>query len=94
MGNQRINRLQRVLNEVERERDSIDPQKFLEKYKNEAEINRYLVEEKLPNDIAIQRTNIESVRKILAMKTVTANDINLFKQKVIFLNLRVAIFVD
>jgi hypothetical protein len=39
-----MNRLQRLLNEVERERDSIDPQKFLEKYKVSSVHKQFLID--------------------------------------------------
>ncbi|KAI6232555.1 IFT81-CH domain-containing protein [Aphelenchoides besseyi] len=83
---QRMTRLQRQLHELERERDTSDPQKFLEKHKIEAETNRYIVYEKLPKDIANLKTNIESVRKILSMRTVTTQDIAGIKQKIEDLN--------
>ncbi|KAI6173341.1 IFT81-CH domain-containing protein [Aphelenchoides besseyi] len=83
---QRMTRLQRQLHELERERDTTNPQKFLEKHKIEAETNRYIVHEKLPKDIANLKTNIEGVRKILSMRTVTTQDIAGIKQKIEDLN--------
>ncbi|KAI6205534.1 IFT81-CH domain-containing protein [Aphelenchoides besseyi] len=71
--------------ELEKQQELI-AQKQEQKDAIEAETNRYIVYEKLPKDIANLKTNIESVRKILSMRTVTTQDIAGIKQKIEDLN--------
>ncbi|KAI6191546.1 IFT81-CH domain-containing protein [Aphelenchoides bicaudatus] len=94
---QRMKRLQRMVADVEKESETIDPQKFLEKYKvctnllfngNRMKSKSIVIwwKTNLPKDIHALKSNIESVRKILAIKTVSQQEINDLKQRIEQLN--------
>uniref|UniRef100_A0AC35GLE4 IFT81 calponin homology domain-containing protein n=1 Tax=Panagrolaimus sp. PS1159 TaxID=55785 RepID=A0AC35GLE4_9BILA len=83
---QRVHRLNRMKNELEKEKDNINPQNLIEKLKREIDTNSYIIEEKLAKDIEIMQKNIKSVNKILNMQTVTNNDIINFKKRIEALN--------
>uniref|UniRef100_A0AC34FPQ7 IFT81 calponin homology domain-containing protein n=1 Tax=Panagrolaimus sp. ES5 TaxID=591445 RepID=A0AC34FPQ7_9BILA len=83
---QRVHRLNRMKNELEKEKDNINPQSLIDKLKREIDTNSYIIEEKLAKDIDMMQKNIKSVNKILNMQTVTNNDIINFKKRIEALN--------
>uniref|UniRef100_A0A914YBU3 IFT81 calponin homology domain-containing protein n=1 Tax=Panagrolaimus superbus TaxID=310955 RepID=A0A914YBU3_9BILA len=83
---QRVHRLNRMKNELEKEKDNINPQSLIDKLKREIDTNSYIIEEKLAKDIEMMQKNIKSVNKILNLQNVTNNDIINFKKRIEALN--------
>uniref|UniRef100_A0A914CP04 Intraflagellar transport protein 81 homolog n=1 Tax=Acrobeloides nanus TaxID=290746 RepID=A0A914CP04_9BILA len=83
---QRIQRLTRMLADLKREKDNIDPEKYLARLQKEIETNTYVLNEKLLNEIEVVKKNIEGVNKILNMRSVNQADVGNLKQKVENLN--------
>ncbi|KAE9555983.1 hypothetical protein FO519_000839 [Halicephalobus sp. NKZ332] len=83
---QRVQRLNRMKMELEREKESINPQNVIDKLKRDIDTNTYLVNEKLKREIETQKKNVININKILNMKTVTNSDIINLKKRIEVLN--------
>uniref|UniRef100_A0A183C809 G protein gamma domain-containing protein n=1 Tax=Globodera pallida TaxID=36090 RepID=A0A183C809_GLOPA len=83
---QRIARLERALGEVERRQEGADPKAAIQRMKREMEVNRYLLNEKLEQDLRLQRNNLEVVQRILAQRNATKADVDKLKEQIEQLN--------
>ncbi|KAL3108035.1 hypothetical protein niasHT_018197 [Heterodera trifolii] len=83
---QRIVRLERILGEEERRGESADPRAAIQRIKRETEVNKYLLNEKLEQDLRTQRSNLEVVQRILAQKNASKADVDKLKEQIEQLN--------
>jgi chromosome segregation ATPase len=91
---QRLSRLQRTLDEAQREKDTIDPSRLLVKLKQEIATNNYMLNEKLLKDIETQKKSIETVEKIVKMRSVSNADISAAVQKIDQLNQEIMALIE
>ncbi|CAD5228974.1 unnamed protein product [Bursaphelenchus okinawaensis] len=83
---QRAQRLRRLLNDAQKEREMMDPTKLIQKFKQELDVNKYLVNEKLKNDKEELLKGISLVNKILSTAQVNQEDIKNMTQQIDSLN--------